>query len=881
MTIRIERFDGVVPRRHGRLLSETQAQDATNCKLWSGKLKPFKAHSATLSSLSKTGPIETIHLFGGQYWFHWADDVDVVRVPVAGDTYERTIFTGDGVPKITDSSIATQGGPTAYPNSSQYLGVPEPATALNFDSNVSYTGDVTAATSVLGSLTAEADSGVTATSDTIGSMAVTAVGATLLISGSMALEVEGTANDNDGEMTLSIVRNSGAGDVVMKTETQSFTTRGSVLEPITKFINQDIEYTDTDPPAGSVTYKLVLTLTGGTFSVWNTLLDASVTAVGGAQLVLTTDKKAEGTVTFTGNPANNDTVTIGATTYTFKTALTGANQVLIGGTAAVSAANLIAAVNDTGVEGTNYGTGTTANASAVALAGNTTTAVRVRAITAGYAGNSIALTESSSSLAVSGSTLSGAVIGLSVGDQIVITGAAAAGMSDIDGSHTVISSGDTGAIIDVGTTQTFSGTAEWERSVVSGDGEVSVSWVYTWVATLNGLEMEGPPSPASTVLDYEDGEAVELTGFDTVPSGYGITLIRIYRANTGSDGATEFLYVGEMSSDLTSFIDEVAAEDLDEVIPSTGWLKPPTDMTGVVALPGGVIAGFSKNQLCLSEPYYFHAYPDAYKVTFPTNVVAIAAFGASLLVTTEDDPYIVTGTHPGSMNAERLEYDKACVSKRSMVDMGYVSIYASPVGLQVFGTSNADTITKDLFTRDEWDALVPSSIHAVKYDDRYMGFYDTGSEQGGFIFDPREPGATWVWLDFYATAAWQDPETGEVFLAVERSGAPTMSDIVQFDAHASSKLSYTWKSKQFVAPRLVCYAYGQVQAEAYDNGGTQDLNLKLYADGVLKHTQVVLSGEPFALPSGYRGKEWEVQVEGNVLVESVQLVASMQELERM
>jgi len=116
---------------------------------------------------------------------------------------------------------------------------------------------------------------------------------------------------------------------------------------------------------------------------------------------------ATGLLTFTAEPLNNETVVIGATTYTFKTTLTGAaNEVLRGASAATSCANLIAAVTAGAGIGTTYGTGTTANATATASAGAGTTVV-VTALTAGVAGNSIVTTETSTVGSFAAATLLG------------------------------------------------------------------------------------------------------------------------------------------------------------------------------------------------------------------------------------------------------------------------------------------------------------------------------------------------------------------------------------------------------------------------------------------------------------------------------------------
>jgi len=116
---------------------------------------------------------------------------------------------------------------------------------------------------------------------------------------------------------------------------------------------------------------------------------------------------ASGTLTAASNPANDSTVTIGATTYTFKTALTAsttANEVLIGASASDSLDNLIAAVNKASGGGTTYGSDTVANASVTAAAGAGDT-VTVTARVKGTAGNSIATTEVSSQLSFGAATL--------------------------------------------------------------------------------------------------------------------------------------------------------------------------------------------------------------------------------------------------------------------------------------------------------------------------------------------------------------------------------------------------------------------------------------------------------------------------------------------
>jgi hypothetical protein len=62
------------------------------------------------------------------YWLSWPTRVHAVRGFDADDTTERTFFTGDGAPKVTDNIMATASAP--YPTASRPLGIPAPTTAL-------------------------------------------------------------------------------------------------------------------------------------------------------------------------------------------------------------------------------------------------------------------------------------------------------------------------------------------------------------------------------------------------------------------------------------------------------------------------------------------------------------------------------------------------------------------------------------------------------------------------------------------------------------------------------------------------------------------------------------------------------------------------------
>lgn len=408
-------------------------------------------------------------------------------------------------------------------------------------------------------------------------------------------------------------------------------------------------------------------------------------------------------------------------------------------------------------------------------------------------------------------------------------------------------------------TATVDGTADPDPPTTGT--EESRAYVYTYVSAYGE---EGPPSPPSNIVTWGPGQHVDLTSLSVAPAGsYNVTQKRIYRVNTGSEGS-EYQYVGSTAVANTSFADTVASASLGDALITTDWDAPPSDLEGLIALPSGCLAGYAGNRVCFSELYQPHAWPVDYRIILDGTINGMAAYGNTVLVTTDKSQYVITGQDPSSMLKERLEEGETCISTQGMVDMGYSVVYPSSRGLVFAGPQNVSLITGKLISQSEWANFTPASFRAYLWEGKWLGFwYTSSSVKGGLIFDPATGDITTT--TSYATAGWYDHSNGKTYLVIN-------GEITEWNT-GSSYLTYTWKSKKFLVERPTNFGACQVFADSYSA-----LTVKVYADGVLKHTQTVTSEEPFRLPSGFRARVWEVEITGTDNVSRVYLATTMNEL---
>lgn len=400
----------------------------------------------------------------------------------------------------------------------------------------------------------------------------------------------------------------------------------------------------------------------------------------------------------------------------------------------------------------------------------------------------------------------------------------------------------------------------------------SYYYVYTYV---NSLGWESAPSPVSTMVTRDNLGSTAISGFSSVPSGnYDITTIRIYRTQ-GSATGTDFYFLREITVSTTSTTDN--NQTLGELLTTTLWFPAPGIPTGgatsiteptlsnLTVMWNGMMSGISGNSVRICEPYTPYAWPANYEIIPPdSKPVGLGVFGQTMLVLTTGRPLLLQGSTPDGMDQQPLEMYQGCVAARSVVSMGSGVAWASEDGLCWYGAGGARILTSGIMLREDWQALVPSSVIGKMYEGMYLGSYDDGSGRKGFIIDPNGSGI--YFLDTGYEAMYFDSLKDQLYVL-------TGANIGKWDT--GSAMTYRSRSKPFRQGSPINYAAAVVNANAYP------VTFRLYADGVLKHTQTVADRNPFRLPSGYRAFEYQIELEGTNPVQDAAIATSVEELKQL
>ena len=409
--------------------------------------------------------------------------------------------------------------------------------------------------------------------------------------------------------------------------------------------------------------------------------------------------------------------------------------------------------------------------------------------------------------------------------------------------------------------QTFVATAVGSGTGTAKATSITTETRYYVYTTVTDIGEESAPSLPSLPITLKQNAIVTLTSLST-PSGiYQITRYRIYRTETGSS-TTQFYFLREISSSLVTTTDD--NRTLGEVLPTTDWIMPPTDLNHLTGMWNGMMAGISGRSVRFCEAYVPYAWPIAYEV-LASNItpVALGTFGQTLVILTNKSPIMVSGGTPDSMDEQPTSFLQSCISSRSVVSVGHGVIWASPDGLAYIGQSGPRLLTDGLMLREDWQALNPSSIIGCMFESRYFGFYTVNNVKKGFVIETNNAAGIYF-FDFGVDAVYVDILQDALYIL---DGV----NIKKWDL--GTALTVTFKSKLFRSPKPTGgFCAAEVTADAYP------VTFKLYADGVLKHTQTVTSSVPFRLPSGYNAQTSQIEISGNTAIQGVAIAHSMLEL---
>lgn len=383
-----------------------------------------------------------------------------------------------------------------------------------------------------------------------------------------------------------------------------------------------------------------------------------------------------------------------------------------------------------------------------------------------------------------------------------------------------------------------------------GGQSLSVSYVMTFVSQFGE---EGAPGYASTDVDRWDGGGDTSLSNLEVPSGnFVIATKRIYRRELQG----VYQLIAEIPSAQTTFTDNVQSINLGEPLESETWLPPNSNMKALIPLPNGGMMGWWENNIAFSEPYRPWAWPLEYRHALNADVVGAAVSDVGIVVVTKSKPYLFTGSDPNSIQEQKLDSVLPCSSSRSVVDMGSYVVYASPDGI----VGPGGVISASHMKVEQWKVFDPSSIHAYRWRDRYLAFYDNGVEQGSFTFHPDEG---FVFYSIYAPYGWYDDQTGDIYL---------IDNGALYLWHQGTEINYTWESAEFLNRLFQIPGCARIQATNYP------VTFSYYTDGVLSKTLSVQNARAFRLPNTRHSDSWFIQVQGTNSVKAIHVASSMSEL---
>lgn len=395
---------------------------------------------------------------------------------------------------------------------------------------------------------------------------------------------------------------------------------------------------------------------------------------------------------------------------------------------------------------------------------------------------------------------------------------------------------------------------------------------------------------------------------------------RLYRS-TGTTG--QFQLVADQADGGAAWVSAVAYNDTltdaqipgDELI-TADWDMPPVGLTGLFALPSGSLGGFVGNRAYFSEPDQPHAWPSNYQMQADYPIVGADCFGSGVALATTSWPFVIQGVEPGQMSGQSWKEALPCASKRSVLSLGDMVLYASTPGLIAVSGPGASIWSASYFTEHEFKECLPETMVSALVERRLYVRYTKDDVTKTLIFNLNGDDPYLTEAHFDADDIHGDMTDGHLYFSWGQ-------DVYEFDPDNGYAMSQDWMGKEIVMPAPVNLGAAKVsftqatdpdQASAIAaeivaveaanaalmvagnvhgawnakgwntlrwNGSdleippeappANEVNFMLYAAGILRATKTVTDNRIFRLPTGYKEDTVAVRVQSQCRIKSIEL----------
>lgn len=395
----------------------------------------------------------------------------------------------------------------------------------------------------------------------------------------------------------------------------------------------------------------------------------------------------------------------------------------------------------------------------------------------------------------------------------------------------------------------------------------------TYVAVaINIWGEESAPSPPRTVT-VTDAQSVNLTVAHTADSDeVPLQGIIYYRTYDASDSSGYILISATPTALGGTFNDATKTPQTAVVLASQAWAQVPANAANLCYAGNGSLCCSVGKDLVFTEPYYGHAW--AYRMTFPHAVIGVLAIDGGLLVTTEREPYLVSGAHPSQMSQLRLAIEQGGWSDTALATVEGAAMYASNDGIvSVFGGQPSIEGSRSLFRRSDWRSAYGAArqnLRLIHHDGHILGLvdpaYPSASAAQSFIlqFDGEPKYFTKLTLPSAVYGASISGTTDQLFVG-------TATGFAEFAELSATPLSMTWHSREYRYPAPVSFACGEIDC-------TGSVTLEILRDGVVLHTVVATDRTQFRLPPHNPAYRWSFRLSGTGEVRQVAVGPSFKSL---